>query len=140
MKAWKRNAVVATVALFVCVAVYLNWQYNRTDDPLSYVGVSNGQFFGGTQDVAGGETQTVTDQASGDPASGYVASGDEESALAEHSSYFDGARLARQQARDSAVELLNTASASKETTQEAKDIASKEISRLVYEVGQTVVV
>ena len=24
---WKRNAVVATVLLFVCAAVYLNWRY-----------------------------------------------------------------------------------------------------------------
>ena len=26
-KLWKRNAVVATVLLFVCAAVYLNWRY-----------------------------------------------------------------------------------------------------------------
>ena len=24
---WKRNAVVAAIALFVCAAVYLNWNY-----------------------------------------------------------------------------------------------------------------
>ena len=24
---WKRNAVVATVLVFVCAAVYLNWRY-----------------------------------------------------------------------------------------------------------------
>ena len=24
---WKRNAVVAAIALFVCAAVYLNWSY-----------------------------------------------------------------------------------------------------------------
>ena len=29
MKAWKRNAVVAVIVLFVCVAVYLNWSYNQ---------------------------------------------------------------------------------------------------------------
>ena len=27
MKVWKRNAVVAAIVLFVCVAVYLNWSY-----------------------------------------------------------------------------------------------------------------
>ena len=26
---WKRNAVVAAVALFVCAAVYLNWSYDQ---------------------------------------------------------------------------------------------------------------
>ena len=29
MKLWKRNAVVAAIVLFVCVAVYLNWSYNK---------------------------------------------------------------------------------------------------------------
>ena len=33
MKLWKRNAVVAAIVLFVCVAVYLNWNYpNDTAD------------------------------------------------------------------------------------------------------------
>lgn len=29
MKLWKRNAVVAAIVLFVCVAVYLNWSYDQ---------------------------------------------------------------------------------------------------------------
>ena len=29
MKLWKRNAVVAAIVLFVCVAVYLNWSYEQ---------------------------------------------------------------------------------------------------------------
>ena len=29
MKNWKRNAVVAAIALFVCAAVYLNWSYEQ---------------------------------------------------------------------------------------------------------------
>ena len=29
MKLWKRNAVVAAIVLFVCVAVYLNWSYQQ---------------------------------------------------------------------------------------------------------------
>ena len=37
---WKRNAVVATVLLFVCAAVYLNWRYagnvGKEDDAVSY--------------------------------------------------------------------------------------------------------
>ena len=34
---WKRNAVVATVLLFVCAAVYLNWRYagNVADQAVS---------------------------------------------------------------------------------------------------------
>ena len=26
---WKRNAVVAAIALFICAAVYLNWSYGQ---------------------------------------------------------------------------------------------------------------
>lgn len=26
---WKRNAVVAVIAVFVCAAVYLNWSYEQ---------------------------------------------------------------------------------------------------------------
>ena len=26
---WKRNAVVGAIALFVCAAVYLNWNYEQ---------------------------------------------------------------------------------------------------------------
>ena len=29
MKLWKRNAVVAAIALFICAAVYLNWSYGQ---------------------------------------------------------------------------------------------------------------
>ncbi len=128
MKSWKRNAVVATVALFVCVAVYLNWQYNRTDDPSAFIGVNSGQSVGAPST----DTQPLDTAAS--PVAGQVP--DPGAALETvleddgHSSYFDSARLARQQARDSATDLLNTAAASKETTQEAKDAASKEYSKL----------
>ena len=31
MKLFKRNMVVLTVLMFVCVAVYLNWSYSRGD-------------------------------------------------------------------------------------------------------------
>ena len=46
MKAWKRNAVLATVILFVCVAVYLNWSYGRGEaavdgDDDIYTGLDN---------------------------------------------------------------------------------------------------
>jgi stage III sporulation protein AH len=32
MNIWKRNAVVAVVILFICVAVYLNWSYNKAEE------------------------------------------------------------------------------------------------------------
>lgn len=32
MKKAKRNIIIATVLVFVCAAVYLNWSYNRADE------------------------------------------------------------------------------------------------------------
>ena len=42
---WKRNAVVATVLLFVCAAVYLNWRYagNVVDSAAPASGQEDGE-------------------------------------------------------------------------------------------------
>ena len=34
MKILRRNAIIITVILFVCAAVYLNWAYNRQEAQL----------------------------------------------------------------------------------------------------------
>ena len=104
VQVWKRNIVAATVLLFVCAAVYLNWRYasNVTDaagqgDDTKILGqstlVSGEEELDGTGAVetgaeAGEDTGTVT--------------GD----------YFATARLTRQQARDNAISLLREAAES----------------------------
>ncbi len=103
----RRNAVVAVVGLFVCAAVYLNWSYEQD----SQVGKTLGQstlVSGETSDplVSGSGTQTGEKQ----PASQTGESGKE-------GDYFASARLNRQQARDSALSLLQDA-ASKEDADE----------------------
>lgn len=104
----RRNAVVAAVGLFVCAAVYLNWNYEQESQAGKTLGQST-LVSGETEDPlvnSGGEsgkTDSTTDQAqSGDTGSGYFAS----------------ARLNRQQARDSALSLLQDA-ASQEDADEA---------------------
>ena len=86
---WKRNAVVAAIALFVCAAVYLNWNYE--------------------QEVSAGKTlgeATMVDGA-GDPLVGQeTANVNPEDGQADSKSYFANARLNRQQARDSALTML----------------------------------
>ena len=47
---WKRNAVVAAIALFVCAAVYLNWNYDKEAD--TGAGKTLGQ-----SAMVGGQTQ-----------------------------------------------------------------------------------
>ena len=75
---WKRNAVVGTILVFVCAAIFLNGKYaEKVDKPTKVLGQSE---------------LVSTD---GDAA--------EVSANAEGKDYFASARLTRQQARDSAL-------------------------------------
>lgn len=89
MNTWKRNAVIATVLLFVCAGIYLNWSHQqkalRTDltDTL-YVDALNNEAY----------KQTLMDTANEQT----VGSAMEDS--------FATIRLSRQQSRESAIELL----------------------------------
>ena len=102
---WKRNAVVATVLLFVCAAVYLNWRYagNVAEDA-----APTGQ----QEEEQGGSTKVLGDATlvGGVPT---IAADQGESPEAPQapaaSSYFDTARLSRQQSRDNALSLLREA-------------------------------
>lgn len=51
MKKAKRNILIATVLVFVCAAVYLNWSYNRADES-EPVGAEDGA--GDQQSVSAG--------------------------------------------------------------------------------------
>ena len=94
MKLWKRNAVVAAIVLFVCVAVYLNWSYSKETD----VGKTLGQ-----ATLVGGKTSDpLLSAASATPAP--AESGTPTPSTS--TGYFATARLNRQQARDSALAIL----------------------------------
>ena len=97
MKVWKRNAVVAAIVLFVCVAVYLNWSYGQRDTSVSANQSTDTKTLGEAEPV-GTETETAA-----------AADGTEEiEAVSEvqEESYFATARLSRQEARDEALAIL----------------------------------
>ena len=97
MKVWKRNAVVAAIVLFVCVAVYLNWSYGQRDTSVSANQSTDTKTLGEAE-LVGTETETAA-----------AADGTEEiEAVSEvqEESYFDIARLSRQEARDEALAIL----------------------------------
>ena len=122
-KLWKRNAVVAVVLLFICVGVYLNWSYHK--EPAASA-VSGETELADTLDTAllqeaGADTDTetagegggiasvdaITDQAQVvDGSENYDAMLTEATTDTTISDYFATIRLARQESRDSAVELL----------------------------------
>lgn len=125
MKIWKRNAVVATVLLFVCVGIYLNWSYNRNEA----VPDLTDQLDAGK--ILGEAALVVNDEI---PQSEYVSSELESVATVSSagSEYFDSVRLSRQAARDSALDLLQEAAAyASDTTGEEVSSASSELETMV---------
>lgn len=104
MQVAKRNAVVAAVVLFVCLAVYLNWNYQNTG------GTDVGKTLGDAALVGG---EAVDPLINGEVGESSQNGGETVSP----SGYFANARLNRQQARDSALSLLQEASANAQADQ-----------------------
>lgn len=123
MKIWKRNAVVAVIVLFVCAAVYLNWSYDQEAE--AGAKSADGKLLGEaalvssqTDDplLGGQETEAGADVLLEEPA--------------EQTGYFSSARLNRQQARDSALSLLQNAAADEAADQTMIDEANASIQTM----------
>ena len=115
MKIWKRNAVLATVLLFICAGVYLHWSYNQKQKPQDLTDTLN------AEQVMGESTLQLEDAA--EP----VSLDDADASAAD---YFAQVRLSRQTSRDSAVELLEETIAYDEGTA-VGDTASQTLNRIV---------
>lgn len=120
MKFKKRTAVSAVVALLVCMAVYLNWSYQRGLDD--------------SQSVSGEPDEIVSDEARllgqlseviGDPTPD-----DNSSVSSNIQEYFAQLRVTRQQARDEAIGVLETTTSDESVSLESKEVAVASISRL----------
>ena len=112
MKArWKRNAVVATMAVLVCAAVALNWRYT-SDQAVSQMERAQSEETGtkilGQATLVSGVEDDADDAGEADGAADGGEAVDE-TAVYTGSDYFASARLTRQQARDSAISLLQEA-------------------------------
>ena len=118
---WRRNAVVAVIAVFVCAAVYLNWNYEQQAGKV--LGEST---MVGNEDplLTGQEQQESQEDQSGD------GSAAQDGAAQNTSDYFANARLNRQQARDSAVSLLQEAAEQEGAGEAAATEASEGIAVL----------
>ena len=112
---WKRNVVVATMAVLVCAAVALNWKFSGQE------AVQNAEE-AGTKIL--GEATLVSGQESG------AAETVDETAVYTGSDYFASARLTRQQARDNAISLLQEAAGQENAGEEAASEASRAIAVL----------
>lgn len=123
MKLWKRNAVVAAIVLFVCVAVYLNWSYGKENEDA-------GKLLG--QATLVGATPTGDPLLGGKPTASPAESGTPAESPAPRTStgYFASARLNRQQARDSALGILRETMSSETAEESAKLEAGAAIEAL----------
>ena len=120
---WKRNAVVAAIALFVCAAVYLNWNYDKEADTGAGKTLGQSAMVGGqTQDplVSGDRSAAGTGEEDAQDA-GTAGAEVPSAGETEGSAYFATARLNRQQARDSALSLLQDAAAREDADAAVKD-------------------
>lgn len=117
---WKRNAVVAVMAVLVCSAVALNWLYTGQE-----VQEASGKLLGEAQLVSGKGDQKPAGSGKEDQKTGEDNKADQaeqapggaeetgappdEGMIYTGSDYFASARLTRQQARDNALSLLQEA-------------------------------
>jgi len=109
MKIWKKNLVAAAILVTVCSGIYVNWLYTEQQtmedltDTLDAEKVMSDDtlMISGEELAVAGELNTATD-------------------------YFAAVRLSRQQARDSAVNLLQEVMAKEDETKAAESSANLE--------------
>lgn len=116
-KVWKKRAVVATVLLFVCAAVYMNWRYAGSLEDTSKVLGESALVSGEKAGESGSGTEQVT------------STGDD---------YFSTARLSRKQARDNAISMLKDASTDETADQSVLNEAAETLQVLAgYTVSES---
>lgn len=119
-KVFKRNAIILTVLMFVCVAVYLNWTY--------------GEKAGADETMNAKQSESETAE---DVGLYYEEEDVETGSDALISDYFSEAKLTRQQARDSAVGVLKEALELETVSQEENDKTLESISVMAsYSVSE----
>ncbi len=111
MKTWKKNLVAGAVLVTVCAGIYVNWYYSEQQVAADLTDTLN-------EDKIMSEDLLVMSAADSAPVNG-----DEATTMSE---YFAAVRLSRQEARDSAVTLLQEAMAYGDDTQTAQSNAQLE--------------
>ena len=127
----KKGAVYGVITLMLCFAVYLNWSYSRQEgeEQLEVADQTQQELTAGK--IYGQAEETGQTDESGDPAVETAETADtEQSAVPTDGDYFEQARQSRQQARDSAVSILQQTVDNENATEDAKSQASEQIATL----------
>lgn len=112
MNKWKKNMVAAAVLVTVCAGIYMNWLY--TEDAAT----SNLTDTIDVEKVMSDELLVLSEDAEA------LAAGEEPNTTA--ADYFAAVRLSRQEARDSAINLIQEAMAYSNSTKAAESSAELE--------------
>lgn len=108
MKIWKKNMVAAAVLVTVCAGIYVNWLYTQENTPADLTDTLD------AEKVMSDDTLSFDDQ-------DVIADSSLETTS---SDYFAAVRLSRQEARDSAVNLLQEAMSYSDSTKAAESSAT----------------
>lgn len=110
MRVWKKNMVAAAILVTVCAGIYVNWLYTEENAAASLMDVVD------SEKVMSDENLILSEDMAA------LAAG--EAVNTTSSDYFAAVRLSRQQARDSAVNLLQDAMAYAADGVNTKDMES----------------
>ena len=113
MKVWKKNMVAAAILVTVCAGIYVNWVYTEGSMAVSLTDTLD------SEKVMSEEMLDLSEDMAA------IAAGEDLDTTA--ADYFAAVRLSRQQARDSALNLLQEAMAYSEGTKEAESSAELEV-------------
>ena len=121
MKIWKKNLVAAAVLVTVCSGIYVNWLYTQEEAVRTLTGTLD------AEKVMGQDSLVLSDDLAA------IAAGEEIETTA--ADYFAAVRLSRQQARDSALNLLQEAMAYTGGETGGKDLESAQELETIIETA-----
>lgn len=107
MSKWKKNIMAAAVLLVVCAGIYVNWMYTNAQDIADLTDMLDAE-------TVLSENGIIMDESASNMDSNLA------------TDYFAAVRLSRQEARDSAVNLLQEAMAYGDATQQQQSNAQLE--------------
>lgn len=105
MKIWKKNLVAIAVLVTVCGGIYVNWLYSKDQTTADLTDTLD------AEKILSADTLVMSDSSMLD---------DDRAVNTTQSDYFAAVRLSRQEARDSAVTLLQEAMAYSEDVSQAQ--------------------
>lgn len=106
MNKWKKNLIAASVLLVVCTGIYVNWMYTNAEDVADLTDKLDAETVLSQNGIVMGELNDNADSTGSD--------------------YFAAVRLSRQEARDSAVNLIQEAMAYGDSGQQQQSNAQLE--------------